>query len=61
MKNLLFILLTTSSITLYTQSEKLDKKIIGTWNMEKVYKYNKDVTQKHNPKETDGLNSYQAF
>lgn len=31
------------------QSEKLGKKIIGTWTIEKVYEYGKDVTNKHNP------------
>lgn len=29
--------------------EKLEDKIIGTWNMVKVYEYDEDVTEKHNP------------
>ena len=32
------------------QSNKLDKNITGTWAMDKVYEYEKDVTEKHNPK-----------
>ncbi|MBN7799546.1 hypothetical protein J0A67_01670 [Algoriphagus aestuariicola] len=31
------------------QSDQLDRKIIGTWTMEKVYEYENDVTEKHNP------------
>ncbi|MBN7812414.1 hypothetical protein J0A68_15785 [Algoriphagus sp. H41] len=31
------------------QSDQLDQKIIGTWTMEKVYEYENDVTEKHNP------------
>ena len=30
-------------------TKKPDKKIIGTWSMYKVYEYDKDVTEKHNP------------
>ncbi len=30
-------------------SEKLNKKIIGEWTMEKVYEFDTDVTAKHNP------------
>ena len=43
---LLTILLTTSC----KQTETLDKIIIGTWTMEKVYEYDNDMTEKHNPK-----------
>lgn len=31
------------------RSDQLDQKIIGTWTMEKVYEYENDVTEKHNP------------
>lgn len=30
-------------------SETPETKIIGIWDMEKVYEYEKDVTEKHNP------------
>ncbi|WP_127122315.1 hypothetical protein [Chryseotalea sanaruensis] len=42
---LLAVMITTSC----KQSEKLDVKIIGTWTMEKVYEYDNDVTDNHNP------------
>lgn len=32
------------------QSNRLDKNIIGTWTMDKVYEYGNEVTEKHNPK-----------
>jgi Domain of unknown function (DUF5004) len=28
----------------------LEKKIIGKWSLDKVFEYNNDVTEKHNPK-----------
>ncbi len=31
------------------QLDHLDQEIVGTWTMEKVYEYEKDVTEKHNP------------
>ena len=31
-------------------SKKPEKKILGTWSMYKVFEYDKDVTEKHNPK-----------
>lgn len=47
MNRLVIILIILSSCG---QSNKLDKKIIGTWTMDKVYEYENDVTEKHNPK-----------
>ena len=49
MNNRLTILLLTI-LSSCGQSNKLDKKIIGTWAMDKVYEYENDVTEKHNPK-----------
>jgi hypothetical protein len=37
---------------------KLDEKIIGTWIMDNVYEYNKDVTEKHNPKQNRWITFY---
>ena len=48
--NLAILLLTTFLATSCNHSENLDNKIIGTWTMEKVYEYDKDVTEKHNSK-----------
>jgi len=44
---LLFISLLTVSCT---QPDQLDQQIIGTWAMDKVYEYDVEVTEKHNPK-----------
>lgn len=44
---LLFISLLTVSCT---QPDQLDQQIIGTWAMDKVYEYDIEVTEKHNPK-----------
>lgn len=44
---LLFISLLTVSCT---QPDQLDQQINGTWAMDKVYEYNIEVTEKHNPK-----------
>lgn len=48
-KKLIILLLTTLLIASCGQSEKLGKKIIGTWTIEKIYKNGKDVTNKRNP------------
>ncbi len=44
---LLFISLLTLSCT---HPDQLDQQIIGTWAMDKVYEYDIEVTEKHNPK-----------
>ena len=50
MKNKYIIPLLTLFIFLSCNtSEKLDKKIIGEWTMEKVYEYGEDVSARHNP------------
>lgn len=43
------LLLTVIFATSCNREENLDSKIIGTWTMEKVYEYDNDVTEKHNP------------
>jgi hypothetical protein len=32
------------------RSKSIDEQLIGKWTMEKVYEYDKDETEKHNPK-----------
>lgn len=49
--NLIIILLAVLASASCSQSEKLDSKIIGIWTMEKVYEYDADVTEKHDPKD----------
>jgi hypothetical protein len=46
----ILLLLTVIVMTSCRQAEKPDSKIIGTWTMEKVYEYDNDVTESHNPK-----------
>lgn len=45
------LLLTALLIISVAWSKKPEKKIIGTWSMYRVYEYDKDVTEKHNPKD----------
>ncbi|MBS1976284.1 MAG: hypothetical protein JST46_02865 [Bacteroidetes bacterium] len=47
---LTYFLLATILAISCTQPGTLDNKITGTWKMEKVFEYGKDVTEKHNPK-----------
>ena len=49
-RKLTIFLLTGILATSCNKPEKLDSKIIGIWMMEKVYEYDNDVTEKHNPK-----------
>jgi len=49
-KKLTILILATLLIVSCRKAEKLDSRIIGTWTMEKVYEYENDVTEKHNPK-----------
>jgi hypothetical protein len=44
---LLFVSLLTVSCA---HPDQLDQQIIGTWAMDKVYEYDIEVTEKHNPK-----------
>lgn len=51
MKSNLTIILAVLALASCSQSENLEEKIIGTWTMEKVYEYDSDVTEKHDPKD----------
>ncbi len=48
MKKIIFLLLAIHTFVL-SYSQKTENKIIGTWLMYKVFEYEKDVTEKHNP------------
>lgn len=48
MKKILLILFSTTVFSGCQQST-LDQQLVGAWTMEKVYEYENDVTEKHNP------------
>jgi len=50
MKHPLLLLFTSLLTVSCTQPDQLDQQINGTWAMDKVYEYNIEVTEKHNPK-----------
>lgn len=50
MKHPLLLLFTSLLTFACTHPDQLDQQIIGTWAMDKVYEYDIEVTEKHNPK-----------
>jgi len=50
MKHPLLLLLISLLTLSCTHPDQLDQQIIGTWAMDKVYEYDIEVTEKHNPK-----------